>query len=57
MAKIFTKIELDEKDLVEILSEKYNIKIQGAKVSVYKFEGNQREASYTRVTIEGEKTI
>lgn len=57
MAKIITKIELSDKDLLALISEKYNLKLQGARISVYKYDGNQREPSYTTITVEGEKSV
>lgn len=55
MAKIITKIELNEKDLLALIAEKYNINLQGARISVYKYDGDAREPSYTTITVEGEK--
>ncbi|MFA7448764.1 MAG: hypothetical protein WCY77_10030 [Weeksellaceae bacterium] len=57
MAKIITKIELSEKDLLALIAEKYNLKLQGARISVYKYDGDQREPSYTTITVEGEKSV
>lgn len=57
MAKIITKIELSEKDLLALIAEKYNLKLQGARISVYKYDGDQREPSYTTITVEGEKNV
>lgn len=57
MAKIITKIELNEKDLLELIAEKYNIKLKGARISVYKYDGDQRDPSYTTITVEGEKSV
>ena len=59
MAKIKTKIELDEKDVLAIVAEKYNIKSEGATINIYKYEsGNDpRERDYTTITIEGEKSL
>lgn len=57
MAKIITKIELNEKDLLALIAEKYNIKLEGARISVYKYDGDAREPSYTTITVEGEKSV
>ena len=57
MAKIITKIELNENDLLLLIAEKYNIKLEGAKISVYKYDGGAREPSYTTITVEGEKSV
>lgn len=53
MVKIRTKIELTEKDLAEIVAEKYGLK--NATISIYKYDGDPREPSYTSITIEGEQ--
>lgn len=55
MAKVRTKIELTEKDLAEIVAEKYGLK--NATISIYKYEADHRdprEMSYTTITVEGE---
>lgn len=57
MAKIITKIELNEKDLLALIAEKYNLKLQGARISVYHYDGDQRDPSYTTITVEGEKSV
>ena len=57
MAKIITKIELNENDLLLLIAEKYNIKLEGARISVYKYDGGAREPSYTTITVEGEKSV
>ena len=57
MSKIITKIELNEKDLLALIAEKYNIKLEGARISVYKYDGDAREPSYTTITVEGEKSV
>lgn len=57
MAKIITKIEFTEKDLLALIAEKYNLKLDGAKISIYKYDGDSREPSYTTITVEGEKSL
>lgn len=57
MAKIITKIEINEKDLLALIAEKFNLKLQGAKISVQKYDGDPREPSYTTITVEAEKYI
>lgn len=46
-----TVIELNEKELAEALAKHFNLDVDSAKVSVYKYEGDQREPSYTKVTL------
>ena len=53
MAKITTKLELTEKDLLEIISEKYNLDMIGAKISIYSYKGDSRDPSYSTITVEG----
>ncbi len=45
------RIELNEKDLKEVLSEHFKLDSSKATISISKFEGNQREPSYSKVTI------
>ena len=53
--KITTKIELTEKDLAEILAEKFNLDPAKTSVNVYKYDAaDPRETSYVKVTVEGE---
>ena len=56
MAKVRTKIELSETDLLDIVVEKYNLKKDGATIKIYKYDGggDPREQSYTEITVEGE---
>lgn len=57
MAKIITKIELNEHDLLVLIAEKYKIKLEGARLSVYKYDGDARDPSYTTITVEGAKRV
>lgn len=49
------KIEFNEKDLKELIVEKYNLKIETSTIYVSHHKGDQRESSYTSVVIEGER--
>ena len=49
------KLEFSEKDLKELIAEKYNLKIESVSISISKFDGDAREPSYTRVYVEGQK--
>lgn len=50
--KIKTRIELSERELLEIISKRYNLK--NSTINVYKYDGDVREGSYTKVIVEGE---
>lgn len=53
MPIIKTKIELNEKDLIELIAEKYNLDIAKTSINVYKYDGEGREPGYTTVIVEG----
>lgn len=57
MAKQTTKITLTQKDILGLVAEKYNLKLDGAKIHVSHYEGCQREPEYTEIIIEAEKSI
>jgi hypothetical protein len=55
MPKEKIRIEFNEKDLKELIAEKYNLKIETSTIYVNHNKGDQREPSYTSVVIEGER--
>ena len=57
MPKVKTKIELIEKEVLEIIAEKYNLNPETSTINVYKYDGGNdpREHSYTIITVEGEQ--
>jgi len=55
MPKEKIRIEFNEKDLKELIAEKYNLKIETSTIYVSHYKGDQREPSYTSVVIEGER--
>jgi hypothetical protein len=57
MAKIKTKIELSEKDLLDLITEKYNIKRENAQINVSEYDGSAREPSWVAIIVEGESAI
>jgi hypothetical protein len=57
MAKIKTKIELSEKDLLDLITEKYNIKRENAQINVSEYDGDLREPSWVAIIVEGESAI
>lgn len=52
MAKVFKKIDLSEKDLLEVICAHFKLNKEGATIIVYKYEGDQREPGYVKVTVE-----
>lgn len=56
MAKITKKIEMNEKELLSLLASHFKLKQNGAKINIYKYDGDAREPSYVSVTIEGEES-
>lgn len=57
MAKQTTKITLTQKDILGLVAEKYDLKLEGAKIHVSHYKGSQREPEYTEIIIEAEKSI
>jgi hypothetical protein len=57
MAKIKTKIELSEKDLLDLITEKYNIKRENAQINVSEYDSDLREPSWVAIIVEGESAI
>ena len=55
MPKEKIRIEFNEKDLKELIAEKYNLNIETSTIYVNHYKGDQREPSYTSVVIEGER--
>lgn len=55
MPKEKIKIEFNEKDLKELIVEKYKLKIETATIRVSHYNGDSREPSYTSVIVEGER--
>jgi hypothetical protein len=51
--KVKTRIELTEKDLAEIIAEKF--KLRNVTVRVEQYNGDAREPSYTSITVEGDQ--
>lgn len=55
MPKEKIKIEFNEKDLKELIVEKYKLKIETTTIHVSHYNGDSREPSYTSVIVEGER--
>ena len=55
MPKEKVKLEFSEKDLKELIAEKYNLKLDGMYLSVSHYAGDARESSTTTVYVESEK--
>lgn len=57
MPKVKVKIEFNERDLKELIADKYELDLSTTTISIYKYEAGSdpRETSYTTVIVEGEK--
>jgi hypothetical protein len=53
MAKIVKKIVLNEKDIKELVAEKYGLDVDTATIYIDHYKGDFRESGYTNITIEG----
>ena len=51
------KIELNEKDLLELVAERFNLNADTAKITIHHYKGDAREPEYTNVVVEGVKTV
>lgn len=50
------QIKLSEKDLKDILCQRFDLQSNTAKLNVYKSEGNQRESEYVEITITADRS-
>lgn len=58
MAKVTTKIQFSEKELLALICEKYNLNSDGASINVSKIEGDRPfDSSYTTITVEAEPKV
>lgn len=55
MAKQTTKITLTQKDILGLVAEKYNLKLDGARISVSHYNGDAREPAYTSIVVTGQR--
>jgi hypothetical protein len=55
MPKEKIKIEFSEKDLKELVAERYSLRLESCTIHVSHYKGDAREPSYTTVIVEGEK--
>jgi hypothetical protein len=55
MAKESVKIELDQKDIKQLVAEKYNLDVNSASISVSHWNGDAREPEYTLIVVTGQK--
>lgn len=51
MPTVTTKIVISEKEILELVQEKYNIDSKNSKVTFEKFDGDQREPSYVKLIV------
>lgn len=49
------KLEFSEKDLKDLITEKYELKPESVVLRISHYEGDSRDPSYTTVTVEGQK--
>lgn len=52
MAKIYKKIDLNEKDLLEVICSHFKLNKTGATININKYDGDQREPGYVKITVE-----
>lgn len=57
MATKTTEIRVSEKELAEILSNHYGFDSTKCTVDVYKYEGDQRDPSYTEIIFKTTQTL
>ena len=55
MAKESVIIELNQKDIKQLVAEKYNLDVNSATISVSYWKGNAREPEYTSIVVTGQK--
>ena len=49
------KIEFSEKDIKELIAEKYNLNLDSMYLHISHWKGDAREPAYTSIIAEGEK--
>ena len=57
MAKESVRIELDEKDIKELVAEKWGLDPRTCTINISHYNGDQREPAYTNITVSGEKSV
>jgi alpha-L-fucosidase len=57
MAKILTQIILNEKDIKDLVAERYGLDGTTTTISISHSEGDAREPSYTSITVTGKKNV
>lgn len=50
-------IELSEKDIKQLVAERFNLDVNSATVTVSHYRGDIREPAYTTITVKGQKAI
>lgn len=55
MAKILTQIILNEKDIKDLVAERYGLDGTTTTISISHSKGDAREPSYTSITVTGKK--
>jgi hypothetical protein len=55
MAKESIIIELDEKDIKDIVAEKWGLDPKTCTINISHWKGDNREPQYTSITVKGQK--
>ncbi len=55
MAKESVKIELDQKDIKQLVAEKYNLDVNTSSISISHWKGDAREPEHTSIVVTGKK--
>ena len=56
MAKESVKIELNEKDIKELVAQKWGLDLKSCSVCVSHWKGDAREPEYTSIVVTGQKS-
>lgn len=56
MAKESIVIEMDEKDVKELVAEKWGLDPKTCTISISHYKGDNREPQYTSITVKGQKS-
>jgi hypothetical protein len=56
MAKESVRIELNEKDIKELVAQKWGLDLSSCTISVSHWKGDAREPEYTNIVVTGQKS-
>lgn len=57
MAREFVKIELNQKDIGDMVAQKWGLDSKSLTISITHYDGDMREPSYTSVVVVGKKVL